>query len=67
MKGKKILILGNGFDLAHGLSTSYLNFLKFNYIFSLIAKRGKGIFLKSNKDIKVYWKRNWKDEVEYIL
>lgn len=28
-KGKKILILGNGFDLAHGLPTRYTDFLKF--------------------------------------
>lgn len=26
---KKILMIGNGFDLAHGLPTSYKNFLKF--------------------------------------
>ena len=28
-KGKKILILGNGFDLAHGLPTKYSHFLEF--------------------------------------
>ena len=28
-KGKTILILGNGFDLAHGLPTKYSNFLDF--------------------------------------
>lgn len=28
-KGKKILILGNGFDLAHGLPTRYSDFLEF--------------------------------------
>lgn len=28
-KGKKVLILGNGFDLAHGLPTKYIHFLKF--------------------------------------
>ncbi|MBD5469164.1 MAG: hypothetical protein HDR21_13585 [Lachnospiraceae bacterium] len=30
-KGKKILILGNGFDLAHGLPTKYSHFLEFCY------------------------------------
>ena len=28
-KGKTILILGNGFDLAHGLPTKYSHFLNF--------------------------------------
>lgn len=28
-KGKTILILGNGFDLAHGLPTRYSDFLEF--------------------------------------
>ena len=28
-KGKKVLILGNGFDLAHGLPTRYSDFLEF--------------------------------------
>ena len=27
--GKKILLIGNGFDLAHGLPTSYSYFLDF--------------------------------------
>ncbi len=27
--GKKILLIGNGFDLAHGLPTSYKDFLDF--------------------------------------
>lgn len=29
IKGKKILLIGNGFDLAHGLPTSYKDFLDF--------------------------------------
>lgn len=29
VKGKKVLILGNGFDLAHGLPTSYRDFMTF--------------------------------------
>lgn len=28
-RGKRILILGNGFDLAHNLPTKYSNFLDF--------------------------------------
>lgn len=28
-KGKTVLILGNGFDLAHGLPTRYSDFLDF--------------------------------------
>lgn len=29
LMGKTVLILGNGFDLAHGLPTRYSDFLKF--------------------------------------
>lgn len=28
---EKLFVIGNGFDLAHGLKTSYLNFKKFVY------------------------------------
>lgn len=38
--GKKILIIGNGFDLAHGLPTSYADFLdfaeRFNHIYTYL-------------------------------
>ncbi len=34
--GKKVLILGNGFDLAHGLPTRYSDFLSFCYHFRFI-------------------------------
>lgn len=37
--GKKILILGNGFDLAHGLPTKYADFLKFCKCIEYIFKR----------------------------
>lgn len=30
---KKILIIGNGFDLAHGLPTNYSDFLAFSHEF----------------------------------
>lgn len=29
IRGRKILLIGNGFDLAHGLPTSYSYFLDF--------------------------------------
>ena len=29
IRGKKILLIGNGFDLAHGLPTKYTDFLGF--------------------------------------
>lgn len=35
-KRKKILILGNGFDLAHGLPTKYSDFLEFCHIVQLM-------------------------------
>ena len=34
--GKWLLILGNGFDLAHGLPTTYSDFLEFSKLFNLI-------------------------------
>lgn len=37
-KGKKILILGNGFDLAHSLPTKYSDFLNFCQMIELIWK-----------------------------
>lgn len=36
--GKKLLIIGNGFDLAHGLPTKYSDFLEFARHFIRIAK-----------------------------
>ena len=39
-KGKKILILGNGFDLAHGLPTKYSHFLEFCKIFEMVWHTG---------------------------
>lgn len=37
----KILVIGNGFDLAHGLPTSYIDFLEF-------CKRARNIYTYSN-------------------
>ena len=36
-----ILIIGNGFDLAHGLPTKYEHFLKFMYSFIEYKTGGK--------------------------
>ena len=62
-KGKKILILGNGFDLAHGLPTKYSHFLEF-------CKRVEEIWLydTSNDEatianFKKTWIENWDTDV----
>ena len=42
-----ILIIGNGFDLAHGLCTSYMNFLYFIY--------NKYVCEIDEKDFKIFF------------
>ena len=63
-----ILILGNGFDLAHGLPTTYKDFLDFTDVFEDFTKRnssnyyppkGKEMFLPYlttlvNKNMPIY-------------
>ena len=43
-----ILLIGNGFDLAHGLPTQYKNFLDFcikaKVIFTIIDGRGSNFY-----------------------
>lgn len=54
-KGKTILILGNGFDLAHGLPTKYSHFLEFCRRVDEIW-----IYIFSNYDeFKEKWINNW--------
>ena len=43
--GKKILLIGNGFDLAHGLPTKYTDFLKFVEVINQVIE------IKNNDDI----------------
>lgn len=40
--GKKILIIGNGFDLTHGLPTRYSDFLNFIELIQKLNKPGYG-------------------------
>lgn len=62
--GKKILILGNGFDLAHGLPTSYKDFLGFcecvECIFDIKISN------ISEVDFINYLSKNWKSNKENI-
>lgn len=55
-KGKKVLILGNGFDLAHGLPTKYIHFLTFCIRVDLLWTFG---IFESNKDSS---KREFQEE-----
>lgn len=52
---KKVLVLGNGFDLAHGLPTSYSNFIEF---ITLLDNDESGAvinkYLLENSDFKLY-------------
>jgi len=58
-KGKKILILGNGFDLAHKLPTKYSDFLEFCVIIREICS-----FSGSEKEFdRICIIGNWKYDV----
>ena len=51
-----ILLIGNGFDLAHGLPTKYTDFLKWilgQYSFFYILKKQDADITKSIKDISL--------------
>lgn len=59
-KGKTILILGNGFDLAHSLPTKYSHFLDFC---SIVDEMQSYIFSNDEKminEFKEEWINNWK-------
>ena len=64
-----LLIIGNGFDLAHGLKTNYTDFLQWTYDscemepFPYIDSRGK----QKCFDLPEYWRTldNEKDRIEY--
>lgn len=59
-KGKTILILGNGFDLAHGLPTKYSHFLDFCQRVEMIWIYG----INNNKQTIAHFKRAWIDNWE---
>lgn len=56
-----ILVIGNGFDLAHGLPTKYEHFLNFVKVYT----ENKHIFLPG-KSIKEIWEESEDDEREYL-
>lgn len=57
--GSKVLIIGNGFDLAHGLPTSYADFLEFAERFQAIYIREETVTLEEvRKDYIESWKGN---------
>ena len=37
----KILVIGNGFDLAHGLPTKYTDFMEFINVIKQVLNKGK--------------------------
>ena len=56
-----ILIIGNGFDLAHNLQTTYIDFLKFIDAFN----RFKDICKKES--VKTAWENATVEDKKYIL
>ena len=53
----EILIIGNGFDLAHGLPTKYEHFLKFMYSFieyKTAKEEGKELGWNDGEDVSYY-------------
>ena len=61
-KGKKILILGNGFDLAHGLPTKYSHFLDFCQRVEKIWSYGKNNDKRTIANFKRFWIDNWQTD-----
>lgn len=66
-KGKNILIVGNGFDLAHGLPTKYKDFLNFCRRVEEIWRFGnrEQSKMQQNNSFKKTWLDNW-DTVESV-
>lgn len=62
-KGKKILILGNGFDLAHGLPTKYSHFLEFCYGVEKIWAYGTSNHKYTDKSNREFFEK----ELYYML
>ena len=58
-KGKTILILGNGFDLAHGLPTKYSHFLDFCRRVEMIWIYGASNEKKTMNRFEEQWINNW--------
>lgn len=58
-KGKKILILGNGFDLAHGLPTKYSHFLDFCQRVEEIWRYGISNDEATIANFKITWIDKW--------
>ncbi len=52
----KLLIIGNGFDIAHGLPTQYMDFLKYSYMLRSFLS-----WEKSVEDLKSQIFSEWKD------
>jgi len=62
-KGKTILILGNGFDLAHGLPTKYFHFLDFCQRVERIWSYGTSNDKQKIADFKRTWIDKWETDV----
>lgn len=61
-KGKTILILGNGFDLAHGLPTKYSHFLDFCQRVERIWSYGTSNDKQTIAKFKMTWIDNWETD-----
>lgn len=61
-KGKTILILGNGFDLAHGLPTKYSHFLDFCQRVERIWSYGTSNDKRTIAEFKRIWIDNWETD-----
>lgn len=59
-KGRTILILGNGFDLAHGLPTKYSHFLEFCQRVEKIWSFGVGQGKRGVASFEERWIDNWR-------
>ena len=69
MSTMNILVIGNGFDLAHGLPTRYMDFLEFIEEYFIYKEKGESqkqcsLYFKKVEELKEYYKqRGYKTEI----
>ncbi len=65
---KKLLILGNGFDLAHGLQTKYSDFLEFcDFVMKIKKNNSNEENTKGNKYYSILFHINRKPKIKKML
>lgn len=67
-KVERLLIIGNGFDVAHGLPTQYMDFLKFSSVFrSCYGRYRQNGVLYSDEEFELYDSLCMSESIHVIL